>query len=241
MMSVSRENHGRLNGTQMLRRMGFLISALLAGVVLLCAGAPAASAAPVGLYVAGEESAEEAKQPKFEAESYPATVEGQSLSSFKFTVNVGYVECGAANFFGSKYSGPTTTLTIQPAFFSCVGKDKFGGSYAISFFGNGCNFSAHVLNAGPPYTGEFGIGCPSESGYQILAKSGAITICTFTFPTQSGKKALGFKNTGTGSGRSVETSFNVSGLKYTQSGIGCEAGTFEDGGLTGTATLKAVK
>ncbi|HET8863237.1 MAG TPA: hypothetical protein VFM94_08305 [Solirubrobacterales bacterium] len=209
------------------------MGAMLLSLGLFCAMASSASATPVGVYMAGEESEEVASQPRFEAESYPVKVNGNSLSSHKQVVQAGYVECQIVDFFGAA-SAATPTLAFSPVRTQCGGKSNGGSSVVVTIMSHECKYVLHALNAGPPYVGTFGIECPPEvNGYEYIAAG----VCHIVYPPQTGVAGVSFENTGTGSERKIKATFNVTSLKYTQS-AGCgKAGEFTNGTYTGSELL----
>jgi hypothetical protein len=239
-MSMHQDGLEQWGGGQMLKRIGLLACAMLAGVALLAASASSASAAPVGLFLAGEKSEEKAKQPRFEAESYKANVGGSATGLNQFVFSGGKLNCSTVIISG-EIASATAELPVFQSFFTCT----FGGVFSPSIFQNGCKFVWHVENAGPPYTGSIDIKCPTEKGIEIVASSGGEKYCTVTIPPQTGLKGMSLANAGTGSGRTIAATFNVTGIKYSQvaylEGGKCTTGAFENGTYTGGVTLSASK
>lgn len=238
-MSISQDGFEQWGGGQLLKRIGLLAGAMLVGVALLAATASTASAAPVGLFVAGEESEEAAKQPKFEAESYTANLNGIATSSHQFVFSAGKYNCGNASVTG-QISSATAELPVFQSFFACT----FTG-FMATINQNGCQFVWHVDNAGPPYVGSIDIKCPTEKGIEITSWGGGMKICTATIRPQTGLKGVSFANMGAGSGRTITATFNLSGIKYAQvahiEGGKCTTGEFENGTYTGGISLSANK
>ncbi|HEX6687676.1 MAG TPA: hypothetical protein VF085_03300, partial [Solirubrobacterales bacterium] len=215
------------------KRIALLGGTILASIVLFGALASSASAMkPVGFFLAGEKSEEKAKQPRFEAESYPVTLRGTQNTAHVFTSQIGSWSCNTAEFFGEQ-SSATAEQWLWMSYFQCT--PPFGSG---SISPNGCEYKLHVANSGPPYTGQLEVVCPKEKSYELSFTSGAVT-CTMAIPAQTGLNGVSFKNTGTGSARAVEVSFNVTGLKYSLKGppLLCKAGAYENGTYTGTMTL----
>ena len=225
----------------MFGRIGPFAGAMLASLALLCASGSVASAtASTGFYVAGEKSAEEAKQPKFTAESYPTNIEGGASTNYKFTVNLGSVECGTALYFG-KITSATPAMVFQPSLFSCIAKSG-ESSFPVSIHANGCEYGLRVLNAGPPYTGTFGFECPSEFGYEFIVSISETLKCSIDFFPQKGVEGVSYQNSGEGSKRAVTATLGLSGLKYKQEGskFFCKPGEYSNGTLTGSEKLVGV-
>jgi hypothetical protein len=232
-MSASHFGIGRWGGGRALKQMALLASAILAGVVLLAATASSASAkAQVGLYLAGEESGEKAKQPRFEAESYPAYIFSSEDKTYEYTVQAGTMKCPGGH--SGKLSGAASELFLAPTyiFSACT----FGGSGNVTITANGCEHIVTVLNQGPPYVGQFGVKCPAGKSYEFHTPN-----CTIAIPAQTGLTGVSYSNTGSGKSRAVQVTINVSGLKYSLKGpfpFGPCSGTHENGTYTGSMTLK---
>jgi hypothetical protein len=186
---------------------------------------------------------EAAKQPRFEAESYTATVKGHSQTAIEFGVAAGTVKCGSLELSGS-ISKATSSQTLSPFYLECK-FTRLGATYEVFIFANSCNYVLHAVNTGPPYAGDFGLSCPVGSpGYQFAVRQSGETICTITYPVQSGVTGIGLGNLGSGKTREVEASFSLTGLKYTQAGTNplfCKPGEYANGTYTGDVLFKAEK
>lgn len=241
-MSVSQHALRQENGSQALRRIGLLAAAILAGIALFSTMASSASAkTQKGFFLAGEKSAEPAKQPRFEGESYPTYLYGDEDTTQKWTFQGETLQCPRAEFFG-KLSSATSELQISTAYYFAECGFSTGGVLTIS--GNGCEPVVKVLNSGPPYVGEYAIKCPTGKSYELVQHLSSIT-CTYAIPAQTGLNAVSLENKGSGKTRSVQIAFNVSGLKHTISTnfpllapCGKNVGTHENGTYTGTITLE---
>lgn len=225
------------NGQLTLRRIVPLAGAMLTAIVLF--GAANASAEPVGLFIAGSKSEEAAKQPRFEAEKYTATIKSTALSTFEFTAQGGKLKCSELMLPGS-ISGATKELAFNQVFWPCT---LFGWSTTI--FANGCHLELNVLNAGPPYVGTTDVVCPAGKGIEFVGSGGGMTKCRLVIPSQNGVEGVSFENTGTGSSRAVTVNFNLTSVKYTQiAGTGlakCTEGEFSNGIFTVSDSLTASK
>ncbi|MGC1853522.1 MAG: hypothetical protein WA687_13915 [Solirubrobacterales bacterium] len=216
-----------------LERAGLVICSLLAGVLLLgMFSARAHAAEPIGIYVGGEASEEEAKQPKFKAESYPVALTGTGETNHVFTTKLGSWKCAVAEFAG-KQPAATAAQWLWMSYFQCI--PPFG---TASIFTNGCEYILHVANSGPPYTGQLQLACPAGKAYELIFTSGG-TSCTIAFSPQTSSGGVSYANKGAGSNRAITVTFNVTGLKYVLKGppLICKAGSYEDGTYTGTMTL----
>jgi hypothetical protein len=233
---MSASHHGRrLLSAPVLTRAGLLISAILASVALFAVVAATASAKEQrGIYVAGEKSEEKAKQPRLEAESYPTVLFGEGSTKHTFTTKLGAWSCSQSQFYG-ELTGATAALLLTQSYFFCLPP---GGAMPFIRW-NGCQFVAHVENAGPPYTGQLEISCPAGKVYELESYySSTKTNCIVKIPAQTGLNGVSFTNVGTGKTRGVEVNFNVSKFKYSLSGSAffCK-GEYEDGAYTGTMIL----
>lgn len=229
---------GWSDGT-MLRRIVPLVGAMLATVALLGAAASSASAEPVGLFIAGEKSEEVAKQPKFEAEKYTATVKSTALSEFEFVAQTGKLKCSEFAIPGT-ISAATSSFKTSQFFWPC----KFLG-LATTITANGCEFVLHVLNAGPPYVGTTDIVCPAGKAIEFTASSGGTKVCTLQMLPQTGVEGVSFQNTGAGSSRAITVNFKLTTMKYAQvPGMGipiCTAGEYTNGIFSASDSLSATK
>lgn len=214
-------------------RIAMLVGAFLAAVVLCGAMASTAAAKKqVGMFLSGEASAEAAKQPHFNAESYPAYLASASATSDRWETQLGTLEC-PVDFSGAMSgSGSNLRLTKFVHYFSC--KAPLG---PVTINWGGCEDTLDLLNAGPPYVAEYGLDCPAGNVYQF----GLGSLCVISLPDQSGLAQVDLENTGSGSSRAVNVDIEVTGLKYTLSGntFFCKNGTYEDGTYTSSKTLKA--
>lgn len=216
-------------------RVGFgtLAVAMLASLLVSGAFASAALAKPVGVYLSGEESAEESKRPKLEAEAYPVSLTGLGSTAHAFGTKLGQWSCSVAEF-SQKLSAATSAQPLWMSYFGC--KAPIGTVTAIN--ANGCEYVLHVANAGPPYQGTLDMSCPEGKSYELVMTS-AGTTCTIAIPAQTGLKGVGLTNVGTGTERGVQAAFEVTGMSYSLLGpkLICQSGSYTNGTYTGTMTL----
>jgi hypothetical protein len=224
-------------GNVTLRHVGAIVGAILVSLALLGSMAAAAQAKSVGVYVGGEESAEEAKQPKLEAESYPVSLHGTNSTAHVFGTKRGNWSCNVAEF-NHEQSAATAAQALWMSYFQCT--PPIGSWKAIN--ANGCEYVLHVANAGPPYQGSLDLVCPAGKSYELVMTSGAST-CTIAIPPQTGLKGVSLTNVGSGSERGVQVAFEVTGMSYSLVGpkLLCLAGSYTDGTYTGTMTLHGSK
>jgi hypothetical protein len=231
--------YGEGSGKLLLRRAIPLVGAMLASVALLGATASSASAEPVGLFISGAKSEEEAKQPKFEAEKYTATISSNPLSSLTITAQTGVVNCSGLGFPDS-ISAATNHLQTYQFFSGCV----FQG-LTTTITANGCEFNLNVLNAGPPYVGTTDIVCPAEKTLEISNYLNGKKRCTLQLQPQTGIPGVTYENTGSGSSRAVTVNFNLTTVKYNQVPaepmLSCKAGEYTNGSFVTSMSLVAKK
>ncbi len=228
--------YGEVSGRLLPRRIIPLVGAMLASVALL-ATASSASAEPVGLFISGAKSEEVAKQPKFEAEKYTATVKSTALTGFQFVAQAGTLKCAELAISGT-LAAASSELKYQQFFGGC----SFAG-LATTIQANGCEFRLHVLNAGPPYAGATDIVCPAGKALQFTAYFSGKPICTLSLLPQTGVEGVSLENTGAGSARAVTASFNMTTVKYSQEGapLLCKPGEYTNGAFTVSDSLSATK
>ena len=215
-------------------RITMLVGAILTSVVLFGTMTSNATAkTQKGVFLTGEKSAEAAKQPRFNAESYPAYLASASAAHRWEFGKLGALQCPVS--LTGKLAGASSNLRLTPfvSYFAC---SESPGSMSVTVSSGGCEDTLDLLNQGPPYVADFGIDCPPGSSYQF----GFGGICTVSIPDQSGLHQVKLETTGSGSSRAVNANIEVSGLKYTISGVEflCGNGTYENGTYAGTATLK---
>jgi hypothetical protein len=227
------------SGGLLLRRTIPFVGAMLASVALLSAAASSAAAEPVGLFITGAKSEEKAKQPKFEAEKYTATLDTQTLTNPEFTAQWGALKCSEFALSGT-ISAATSELKTPQSFWAC----HFAG-IGTTISPNGCEFELNVLNAGPPYVGTTDVVCPEGKALEFVASVSGVTKCTLRILPQTGVEGVSFENTGTGSARAVTVNYNLTGMKYAQvtgTGLGkCTAGEFTNGSFVVSDSLFATK
>jgi len=193
-----------------------------------------------GFFLAGAKSEEAAKQPRFEGESYPTYLSGSQETVHQWTFQGAKLKCPEVDFSG-KLSGVTSELSLV-TFYHFAGC-TFGSGGFLTILANGCEDTVHVLNAGPPYVGEFGLKCPAGKSYELTQNLEGGNTCTYVIPAQTGVNTISLANKGEGKKRGVQIVFNLSGLKYTIKTSSMftpcapNAGTYENGTYTGTILL----
>lgn len=172
-----------------------------------------------------------AQATEFTATAYPATVEGEQIKDYVFTVGPNKVTCKVAKVTISQAT-PLSLVTEKPTFSSC----SVGASPATVTF-NGCDFLASS-------TGTKSISCPPGKAIDVhiyadaAAHAAQKVLCDVSFESQEGLGTIGYKNV-SGSPEDITATESLSSIKYTVTGsILCgKSGT--GGTLTGEMTLKA--
>ncbi len=188
----------------------------------------------VGLYIAGEKSAEEAKQPKFNAEEYSVIISGSQTEENVFQLpSAGEIHCEA--WVGSGWlSQATSAPVLAPTLSEC---EAIGRAATIRT--NGCTFVFHVANASAPYTGSQELSCATGKSLEAVAYSSpGVTLCTVTLPPQT-IGVVSYVNKGTGYGRYVSSTTSGSELQYSVSGGNGSCG--KEGSFTGGEYVGAFK
>lgn len=182
-------------------------------------GVKVASSYPVGVYKTGE---------TFEAEAYPAALSGTQVKSLLFETKSGGVTCGSS-VFGGTLTASSSLVSGGGAFSKCKASGVFEATVAMQ----SCYFTVHGSG-----TGDINCVIPG----QAIDISVPIMGCHITVPAQTGLKGLEFQNQGSGSSRTVLVTAKVSGISYTV-GSSCvgKAGSYTDGTLTGTMSVKGTK
>jgi hypothetical protein len=190
------------------------------------------SSGTYGIYLAGESSAEKAKQPRLEAEKYPALISAAQSSANLPSWNMGTstVACQEAQF-NTEASAATAELSVAASY----GKCATAGIYGVKVRMNGCHFVYHILNLGPPYAGSVDIACTKEGEAIEVRAYGSVTkeaedkpICVDAIGPQTTSSGVAFENVGSGAGRVVSVNTGLTGLKHTYtrfSAILCPPGT----------------
>jgi hypothetical protein len=171
------------------------------------------------------------------APQYPTVIDGKSTntmleprSSFKIT-------CSGVRYDGTVASAGKT-LALNAAYEGCA-----YGTSPVKVDMHSCYYVLHVLNAGPPYTGQADVACGSEGDVILVTvyltketeKEGK-SLCTYKIGAQSGLKGLDLDPFGLGYG--LEAVFHLEGLSSTREGsILCGSTTGSTGKYSGSTTL----
>ncbi len=180
------------------------------------------------LFMAGEESAEAAKQPRFEAEwtsnwaGNPAPVFGSQKASSQHVLKFSLREfrCGAVDFAG-QFASPDDELALSATYTGCTATGGFIANVKM----NSCHYVLDAQNVGPPYSASLGVSC-SKEGDAIEAamfenakkQEEGKSLCLYKVGPQTAGGSVGLATTGTGLTRGVDASLNASGIAYTHTG-----------------------
>ena len=185
-----------------------------------------------GAYMAGEKSEEKAKQPRFEAEKFPVSLFGAQDSANKhvLTIQARKLTCKDVQF-DSKLTAAAAEIPVGAEYGRC-GMIILGTSRPATVAMNSCSYVFHVLNLGPPYSGQTDVACSKEGdaieikAYESLAtQEKGETMCTYKIGSQKGLEGLGLSTSGAGSGRGIAVNMGLSGITYSTTGIAAACGT----------------
>lgn len=189
-------------------------------------------------------------EPLFEADSYPATIDGAPFQASIFIMEGPYRwECKTTTM-KAELTGKASSLTVTPTYGECRWNYPIVEPpvwSVVTVLMNGCDYSLHGLKwvKADEYTTSADLQCPAGKQMVVELKSGAATICRLTVPAQaniSGSKLIDK----TGKEKSlddVELQLAMSGMKYTQDlttfPIACpiKAGTYETFAILNQMTL----
>lgn len=173
---------------------------------------------PVGLFVEGEESAEESKQPEFATDSslpLPVAVEGTEKKTHEFKSQ----EWSKGTLLTCSWSSFSGVLPLGSSQVDLSATYKTEADYCNGLYGyarvimNSCTWDVRLLNAGPPYTGEADIDCAEGDVMEIRTEGIFGLTCIAEIPEQSGFTGVSLTNTGEGNGRKVTVGFNLTGIE----------------------------
>jgi hypothetical protein len=203
--------------------------------------------APVGLLLAGKESAEEGSRPRFEAERYPVSLAGEQEAAHRHVITFEggrKLECENVGVSG-KITAATTSFSYEPQYTNCTAL-VLGNVEPTVVKPNGCNYTINALNVGPPYQGSLNVACSKEkTAIEVVIYETALKQsknepqCIYKIAPQSGLKGVGLSDFGEGRERGVSQAFELSGMKYTRSvGSVLKCGAAEStAAYTGVTTL----
>jgi hypothetical protein len=175
-----------------------------------------------------KETEEEPVSGEFHSEASHTTWSGAQAVANTMTFNVGSWKCENVSYSGTSQTATGGTVLLTPGFSQC---NVFGFINAVHDM-NGCQYQFHAGTNG------MDIVCPEGKSIGITT-----TICDVTLPSQNGRTEVSYANAGSGASRDVTIDLAVTGLEYTQkfkTFPGCTNGTFTNGTLSGSITLKGL-
>jgi hypothetical protein len=153
---------------------------------------------------------------KFEAQTYPVTIEatnehGAEKSINKFKVNSGESKCEHSNFKSGSYTGPQTEVEVTPSYTSCqftpVGLPLETAEVKME----GCKY---ILSFTIPPTNEGNVKIVCTGTNTIVVKAAS---CTVHVGPQTLAKQVTYANVGSGSTEEVEVkSGSAEQIAYTE-------------------------
>jgi hypothetical protein len=173
---------------------------------------------PVALVVASCAVISSASAAEFHSESESGThLHGEQQEENTFVVNSRVVKC----------TGVTTTAFTTGWFWKSWKQEKkytgcTGFGLAATLAMNGCEVEFGEPVGSGPWTGTTGVVCPVGKSIAISIGSGS---CLVTIGSQSGLAGVSYTNTGSGGGRSIKMTYNVTTLSANVSGSVLVCGT----------------
>ena len=174
--------------------------------------------------------------PQLRAETYPATLHGPGLPDL--AIAGGAVKCAGSTLAGPIAEG-TGRLSLSAGYSGCELLNAEGEKLLnASLKMNGCHYTLEAQNAGPPYTGAWGVACENP-GEAIEVRVTPSNVKCLNIPPQSGLGGIALANGGEGAERGIGIAAEVKGVKYELVGGVCTKApeARSDGVLKGTTTL----
>ena len=160
----------------------------------------------MGVYVTGEESESEEDRPRFEADDYPALLEGShSGEILDFGGHVS-LNCESGQLAG-ELSEAGADLSLTPSYGSCA----LVGLGAATVDAKSCSYRLHAANTDPPYSGTFAIECAEEGDAILIDGPG----CDLEVPAQSTAGTVSYENEGQGASATLAVDLDLEGIEYT--------------------------
>lgn len=193
--------------------------------------------------------------PFFEADKYPATIDGTALSTSVFTFGSSSLkwQCKKSNFLGEL---PTASeaLRLSAVYEECTWTSHItekeegeGEEPSVVFVTmNGCNYKLHGLEflAEDEYRALADLECPTGKQVVIDLFHKSSVLCTLTVPPQSNRSDVKLIDQTGKEGTAdddVKAQITIEKLHYSQDAIGCpvKQGTYENLQYLGENTLIA--
>jgi hypothetical protein len=176
----------------------------------------------------------------FEAESYPATITGEQTTQVVFSGVVGSWACKKLSMSG-ELTEKLSKLNLAPLYSEC----SWAGIGATTMM-EGCTYE---FVAGNTIEGSearvqatMSIKCPAGKEVKLVLNGGT---CTIRIPPQINLASATAESTGSGKSGDVDLKLSLTGITYSveNGAFPCPnnpgSGTYNNGSLTGTETLKA--
>jgi len=161
----------------------------------------------------------EFRHPKVKAGSYPATIQGSSTASQKFSTEAGSVECKVSSFHALVSEGEKdpSKLTVTPEYKEC--KATFGVAATVAM--EGCTYVFHMVEkvSTDNYHADTDISCPAGQSIKITAGT-----CKAEIKSQTARETTDFvDDTEATPKKDVTMRPTLSGIAYTvtQDGVLC--------------------
>ncbi len=198
----------------------------------------------VAVFAMSAVAASAASAAQFHAGASPASATATNEGAHVFTAGqVGNISCSTATFKGELVTTPASTLEVLPTYSSCT---FLGLPTTVNM--NGCKYLFNTPT-GSPFTGTVSVRCPKVGGVRkvITFEVGACKVEVPGHPAEGlepaenqGLGTVTYTNNGSTPNRSVTVAANVTGIKYTATGVCNEfPGTRSDGHYVGTAHATA--
>lgn len=179
----------------------------------------------LGVYATGGE------HPKFNAETYPASIPSVVNKTSGFHVGIpgaGEGECTGGKLM-SRLSQAESSMTGTGSFEGCT---LFGYPESV-IRTNSCGLKFGITTAAGGLAGNVEIACEkSGDSIELVPEFLGVPACVISLPPQSFSKVSYGNSEATGNKRSVTAIVEGKGIRYSQTVSGCGAGSGESGTLT---------
>lgn len=188
---------------------------------------------PVGFFLAGAKSEKEAEQPRFEAEKYPTSLQGEQIPGTNFKLDG--IVCQDTQL-SAEATKSTAGLVVEANYTKC---EAPGVGAAATLQMNSCHYVFNLANSGPPYTGTSQLACEKEGdGIEILFTMWGTPV-KMKIPPQTLGDVVSYENQGTGAKRVVSASVKGEGITYSIE-IGASKGSVTNGTLSESLAMQGI-
>ena len=166
-------------------------------------------------------------------DNYPIMIDGSAIGPASSPAVP--VECAQSSFEARLISNSTFSLALDAEYSECV-----SGARAAVVEMQSCHYTLEAENAGPAYSGIWGIACDDpEDAIEIEIYNGQQLACTATVGAQQGVEGADLTNVGEKAERAIEVDAQAQDFEYQLSGSGCgtATGAFGNGELIGETTM----